>query len=429
MKKLYIDISDLLLYAVHNKSVTGIQRVEISFLRHMIEHSLPFRLIDAFGLSNSYLEHLIRREIGSPDQLLLMLKHESALLDPTKAARPKPILKTLLWKFIDRLRSRGRIEAGDTLFIPGAFWSAHEIMAFYRDLAAKGVQLVALLHDVLPLTHKQFMIEGSERYFGPILTLPIHVLTAAKATALDIPHAVSLVEGGRQPLSVEVVPFAHEFSGVARNQRAGEKTGRLSDLIGERPFVLYVGTVEVRKNHLRLFEAWNTLAAELGKAMPLLVIAGKRGWEADEVIALLDAANERQAAGAPDEPILFVEAPTDAELKWLYSFCLFTVFPSFAEGWGLPVGESLWFGKACAASRTTSVPEVGGDLCVYYDPNVPEEIEAGIKTLLDPAVRTEYELKIRKAPLRTWQQAAHDLVGAVLAHVPHANEVGRGPAS
>jgi len=417
MKTLYIDISDLLLYAVHNKSVSGIQRVEISFLRHMIRHGLPFRLIDAFGLSNSHLERLIAREIDTPDRLLFRLKEESVVLDQTKSFVPVTAAKKAVWDFIDRLTSRGAIEAGDTLFIPGAFWSAHQIMAFYRDLSEKGVRLVALLHDVLPITHHDYMVPGSELYFGPILTLPIHVVTAAKSTALDIPRAVSLVEGGREPLSVEVVPFAQEFSGVARNQPAGEPTERLAKLTGGRPFVLCVGTVEVRKNHLQLFKVWQRLAHEAGAPMPLLIIAGKRGWEAEEAIAFLDAANERQAAGAEDEPILFAEAPTDAELKWLYSSCLFTVFPSFAEGWGLPVGESLWFGKACAASKTTSVPEVGGEFCLYFDPDAPDEMQAAIKALLDPAVRAAYELRIRASHLRSWQDAAHDLVSAVLAHV------------
>jgi len=423
MRSLYIDISDLLVYAVHNKSVTGIQRVEISFLQHMISHNLPFRLVDAFGLSSARLEAIIRSEIYVPDNLLRKLRQECAALQLKNRYTARNKLQRMIRNFFARFHPEGQIEAGDTLFIPGAFWADLDIMEFYRRLTAKGVKLVVLLHDVLPLTHQQFMVKHSERFFGPILTLPIHVLTGAKSTERDIPQAVSLFKGARDPLSVEVIPFAHEFPGTMRNEPAGTKTERLVQLIGGRPFVLCVGTVEVRKNHLQLFKVWNKLARDNGSAMPLLLIAGKRGWEAEEAIAFLDAANGRQAAGGSEEAILFVEAPTDLELKWLYSSCLFTVFPSFAEGWGLPVGESLWFGKACAASQSTSVPEVGGDLCLYYDPNAPEEMETAIKALLDPATRASYELKIRATHLRTWQEAAHDLVSAVLAYVPRVTEV------
>jgi glycosyltransferase involved in cell wall biosynthesis len=70
-----------------------------------------------------------------------------------------------------------------------------------------------------------------------------------------------------------------------------------------------------------------------------------------------------------DGKIRLVQDPTDAELRALYSGCLFTLFPSLYEGWGLPVTESLAFGKPCIASNRTSLPEAGGRLARYFDPD------------------------------------------------------------
>jgi glycosyltransferase involved in cell wall biosynthesis len=66
--------------------------------------------------------------------------------------------------------------------------------------------------------------------------------------------------------------------------------------------------------------------------------------------------------------IVILDRVNDDELAVLYQHCLFTLYPSLYEGWGLPVAEALAFGKFCVASRTSSIPEVGGDLIDYCDP-------------------------------------------------------------
>jgi glycosyltransferase involved in cell wall biosynthesis len=427
MDSIFIDISDLLIYAIDNRRITGIQRVEISFLRFLIENNIKYTLVNSFGIESSQLDSIIRANVASSDDLLHELGQKSSHLAPrTIIRRLEHFYKMLVISFLgDTSDNLARLGAGDTLFVPGAYWLNLNIMRFYRAAAAKGVKLVVFLHDVLPVTHPHLMVENSDRFFGPILKLPIHVITGSRSTEIELPRAIRLIPGAKMPLSVEVVSLAHEFPGVKRNQPPRALTDRLQSMIGDRHFVLYVSTVEVRKNHLRLIEVWNKLAKELGDVLPLLVIAGKRGWEAREAINLLDAANER-GRSQPDEPVLFVEGPSDTELQWLYASCDFTVFPSLAEGWGLPVGESLWFGKACAASNSTSIPEVGQDLCIYFDPERPDEIEAAIKTLLDPILRAAHESKIRSAPLRTWRDMGRDLAMAVTAHVSGPSKAASG---
>ncbi len=162
-----------------------------------------------------------------------------------------------------------------------------------------------------------------------------------------------------------------------------------------RAFALCVGTIEIRKNHHALLRAWGELAASAARLMPRLVIAGRRGWKAAATLAELDALS-------PGGPVVFIEAPTDDELRWLYAACLFTVFPSFFEGWGLPVGESFWFGKPCAASNAPSIAPVARDLCAFFSPYHSEDMKDAIRRLLDPDTRETYRRRIEKAPLRTW---------------------------
>lgn len=173
------------------------------------------------------------------------------------------------------------------------------------------------------------------------------------------------------------------------------------------PFALCVGTVEVRKNHGRLLKLWEGLAREAGPGWPKLFIAGKAGWRAGEALRMLRRADR-------DAPYLWVEEPTDKELAWLYGRSAFTVFPSLAEGWGLPIGESLWFGKPCVASNATSMPEVGGTLCFYGDPHDIDTFAAPIIRLVrEPEFHASAVARIRASCSRTWAQAAGEVVAAV----------------
>jgi len=120
---------------------------------------------------------------------------------------------------------------------------------------------------------------------------------------------------------------------------------------------------------------------------------------------------KRADAGSP---YLWIDAPTDEELAWLYGRARFTVFPSLAEGWGLPVGESLWFGKPCVASNAASMPEVGGPLCSYADPRAIDSFAAPILRLVRDADFYQTSVAaIRSARLRTWEETADALLSAL----------------
>jgi glycosyltransferase involved in cell wall biosynthesis len=110
------------------------------------------------------------------------------------------------------------------------------------------------------------------------------------------------------------------------------------------------------------------LRESLKEQLPLLVFPGKYGRGGAEFQSLL--ASDADLA----QSVRVLRSPSGADLAWLYQHCLFTVYPSQFEGWGLPVGEAARFGKYCVASLTTLVPEVCGDLLVYVDPHDSQSI-------------------------------------------------------
>jgi glycosyltransferase involved in cell wall biosynthesis len=130
-----------------------------------------------------------------------------------------------------------------------------------------------------------------------------------------------------------------------------------------KPYCLYVGIFSENKNQRRLIEAWAQWQKDDPEA-PALVLVGRSDGDYFDS-AILPALKN---ASRPDE-IIFAKDLSEGELAWCYRHAALYVQPSFAEGFGLPIVEAMRYGLPVAASRTTSLPEAGGDAAVYFDPS------------------------------------------------------------
>ena len=160
-----------------------------------------------------------------------------------------------------------------------------------------------------------------------------------------------------------------------------------------RPYALFVGTVEARKNHVLALRAWQDLIARHGADnVPDLVCIGRLGWNADEFL------NEYVAThGLGGKVSVLSTSVTDAELARFYANADFTVYPSRYEGWGLPVSESLAFGKVAIVADNSSLPEAGRDLAVYFPSgDVAGFVHAIESAGLDPEGRERAEERIAR---------------------------------
>jgi glycosyltransferase involved in cell wall biosynthesis len=394
---LMFDISDLLSFLADFGFVTGIQRVQSGVLEALLDHAeRPAHGFERIVFTFS--------EAGWPWALdVEALKAIAAYVagaevDAFAAAR-----------LVDRARARARLSVaapGSAHLTLGGFWGGPAMKALQTRLRSQGVAVGVLVHDVFAVTLPDFCAEGMTATFEKGLREGVSrwdfAVTNSRFTAQDL--AGCLTTMGLPVPPIFPVPLAHG-SGAVRAS-SSEWPASLAALEG-RSFALCVATIEPRKNHLALIEAWTALCRSHPGA-PALVLVGRRGWRMKPILERLEA------SGLLGTQIIWFEDVSDAELEALYRGCRFAVLPSFAEGWGLPVGEALVRGKVCLASNTTALPEVGGEFARYVDPRDADALLAEIEALsFDDQLLERLELTIAQHfKPRTWADVAEDMVAA-----------------
>lgn len=198
-----------------------------------------------------------------------------------------------------------------------------------------------------------------------------------------------------EEVNKESYPFLYETAEISETVRH----------IATVPYVLCAGTIEARKNVWRIAHCWKMLLEKGNYNLPRLIFAGRKGWLIQSLEGLLSATGNLYGW------IEIVDSPSDEELAFLYRNCKFTIMASLYEGWGLPVGEALSYGKTAVVSNCSSLPEVGGDLVEYCDPESIESIAAACERLIgDSAHLEQLEAKIRQARLRSWDDVCRELL-------------------
>jgi glycosyltransferase involved in cell wall biosynthesis len=167
------------------------------------------------------------------------------------------------------------------------------------------------------------------------------------------------------------------------------------------PFVLTVGDLQPRKNHLGLLKAFEEAVRAHPQLRHQLVFVGKETWYSKD----LHRAVERSSVSGRVHFTGFVE---DSDLVSFYAGCDLFVFPSFYEGFGLPILEAMACGRAVACSSATAMPEVANAAGILFDPySVPEMARAIGDVLLDEEMRVRLErLGSNRAASFTWERAA-----------------------
>lgn len=177
-----------------------------------------------------------------------------------------------------------------------------------------------------------------------------------------------------------------------------------------RPYVLFVATLEPRKDHALAFRAWLSLIAAHGlEAVPDLVCVGRRGWGCDALLAMHAASPELQAR------VRLLHDVADQQLPGLYAQALFTLYNSQHEGWGLPVTESLAHGKVPVVPAHSSLTEAGGEAAVYFTPGSEPDLVASLEAMIfDAGFRAAREARLAAARrLRRWSDLAEQVLDLV----------------
>jgi glycosyltransferase involved in cell wall biosynthesis len=413
MTLVYYDLSELYLRSRGKIKYYGIARVvaelayEISLLDKHVRYVVFdsgrrqfFQVGPSFGAASA--NGLV--ELGIPDRGIPLRIAETR---PTHSA-VRRIAQTAVGKVFNIVNRLMFPDIGQYLqpvsLDEGVLFSAArpkfiaEMAGFLKETGST-VKLSAMIYDMIPL-HDDLPIPGWFRQTflddnARILAHADRAVSISHFTDKDLGLAISQ---GKLPApkSRAVVQLCHEC----------RPDGETADIVlPARPYFLGVGITIGRKN-LNVVLAAIIAMLEAGKEPPLFVVAGvdrRRNRKALE--------GGQFAKAAPH--VHFVSAPNQANLIALYENALGTVMASKLEGWGLPLGESLWLGTPGISAPNSSLTEVGRDLALYFDADSPRELaEIFDKCMNDQAFYTALKKRVVSARphLRSWKDVAADLL-------------------
>jgi glycosyltransferase involved in cell wall biosynthesis len=226
------------------------------------------------------------------------------------------------------------------------------------------VRPVFMVHDLIPITHPQYCRPGGAethaKRIDQMLRLGAGIIGNSQAT-LDILSAYANLASLPLPAMVAA------WLGATPLPASDTKPLKIT-----QPFFVSLGTIEGRKNHLMLLQIWQSMIAQLGPSAPRLIIIGQRGWKADEAFTLLD--NDATLRNH------VIELPrcSDAELAHYLRDAQALLFPSFAEGFGMPLIEALGVGTPVIVSDLEVFRELAGDVPEYVPPSDQSAWQAAV---------------------------------------------------
>jgi glycosyltransferase involved in cell wall biosynthesis len=291
---------------------------------------------------------------------------------------------------------------------------------FVLPPARPGTATLLTVHDLTFVRDPDSAPPALRRYLGRVVPRSVarsdHVLADSAATRADLLEVYAA-----PPDKVSVL-----YPGVDARFRPPDDPAALAGVraryaLGPEPFVLSVGTLQPRKNSVRLIQAFaRLLAARPGEPLQL-VIAGSRGWQFDAIFAEV----ERQGLAGR---VRFPGFVADEDLPALYGAAAVLAYPALYEGFGLPVLEALACGTPVVTSTRSSLPEAAGDAALLVDPLDVDALAGALGRLLnDGALRAALrERGLDHAARFTWARAAGELLGVYRALASRARS--RSPA-
>lgn len=290
----------------------------------------------------------------------------------------------------------------DDVFISaGLQWDIDFISAVYHKKMQINITFVQIVYDIIPIIMPEYCVPGMDVLFPKFImdtawTADI-IYAISDATKRDLESFVATLQTRNRP-SVRKITLGCDIPPDTTN-----KAENLDLRSGK--YVLYVSTIEPRKNHKILFDAWREISNHPNIDLPDLVFVGNTGWNTSDLISMIESCPRL----FPDK-IKILNNVSDGTLEWLYNNALFTVYPSLYEGWGLPIAESLARGTPCIASSTSSMPEVAEGLCELLSPYDGVGWQAKIADYIsNPEILRNLRSDIKSNyRIKTWKSAMID---------------------
>jgi glycosyltransferase involved in cell wall biosynthesis len=300
------------------------------------------------------------------------------------------------------------LTAHDTLVCVGGGWSHNDITAITALKRQVGFRFVLFCHDIIPEMFPHFWkaadVEMHRDYFHQAFEATDLMIFNSRTVEADV-KAYCEAQGVALGATA-VCPLGADMS-------TPDAAAPLPSGLERERYAVLVSTIEPRKGHRVIYEAWVKLL-ETGipqRSRFKLVFAGRKGWMVDDLMR--DLQNDARIAGT----IVMLHDASDATIAALYRDASFCLFPSLYEGYGLPLVEAFRHGKAVMASTGGALPEVAGDFSPCLDPTDTEAWRRMLAAWIEePAARLPYETRIRTSfRPRMWDEASREFFSLVRA--------------
>lgn len=366
---IWIDFNDIVTWPL--KHFTGIQRVVVKTAEELIKTE-NYKLFIYYESSDTFYEI-------DKSTFYYTLSFDFSKLKTTRD--PVEFKKT------------------DTILFLGGSWVKTNLLSKISSLKDRvNFKVVHFIHDVSPITvphvHKINAKENITNWLTQVSKVSDLYITNSIFSKKEIERVFKRLN--LKSKNIHPVRLADSIKDI-------KPTAPKVTL--NKPFILFVSSFEPRKNHYLIYQAMKILKNESNlNEFPDIIFTGSRGWNSDHLRHFI--LNDPELK----QKITWLEGMNDGELIWLYQNCVFTIYPSLYEGWGLPVAESLSLGKFCLASSAASIPEIAGDLIEYHNPYDARELSSKIEKMLElnSIAAKEDKIKSRYTPTK-WYQTSNEI--------------------
>ncbi|MCH7310294.1 glycosyltransferase family 1 protein [Acinetobacter sp. ANC 4805] len=325
----------------------------------------------------------------------------------------KPKLKRSIFKRLNALRVFCGIVShcfrdGDLIISVGQNLGSSEMRAFEIIKKKINIELKLLCHDLIPINYPEFFLSQNtslfSRYMNQTIKVVDHFYCNSEFTKTELSEYHTKMGVNQPPMTVVTLGCDLYMKQITDN-----KSDLLKSIMNQ-PYLLFVSTIEIRKNHNLIYQMYLKLLEQGVQNLPPVYFVGRRGWKVEALLNNLD--NDSRIK----DKIRILDNVSDSDLIQLYKHCWFTLYPSFIEGYGLPVAESLSFGKFCLSSNAGSLTEVGKEYIDYADPHQLDQWAEKFLFLINhPEYVAEKEKQIRDQYRPTsWEECSKEILNSEL---------------
>lgn len=380
--KVYIDVTNM----VSVNFLTGIQRVvrEVA-VRMLIKDELEVVLL-------AYAEEKKCFEILDNEEFLKVYLYDTG---------DKNSLRTHKRCTVEE------IESGSVFFDIDSVWNSRLRRSdICPIMKANGVKLAVFVHDIIPVTHPQFAHSNTMYFFmnyiGAYLQYADIIITSTQSTLDEINKLSDELQLERKP--GVVTSLGADFK-VEKKQTQSEVSSEVREIVKNRKYILIVGTIEPRKNHKVVLDAFEKRLFKKGLS---LVFAGRIGWNIQEFEARI---KKHPMKG---KQFFHVFNASDEDINYLYQNAYMMAFPTYTEGFGLPLIEALERKTPVIACNCPVLKEIGKDFCDYFNPDDSHAFARRVEKYLDDAdAYKKLTKRIEKFKPDTWDEVTVKMVDAL----------------